>query len=151
MPIRLALPLFPLLEIAGFVWIGGYLGVGGTLAFVLLSTITGISLLRTEGIRLLLGLHAAREAGRPALAQLLDGAGRIISAVLLVIPGFFSTAFGLLLLIPPVRLAVLRWLGRQATWTVSEGTRPGAATVIEAEFHDVDGPAGQLPRQPPPL
>jgi len=151
MPIRLALLLIPLLEIAGFVWIGGYLGIGGTLAFVLLSTIAGISLLRAEGIRLLLGLRAASEAGHPALAQLLDGAGRIVSAVLLVIPGFFSTAFGLILLIPPVRLAVLRWLGRQTTWTVSEGTRPGAATVIEAEFHDIDERSVRLPRQQPPL
>jgi len=151
MPIRLALLLLPLLEIAGFVWIGGYLGIGGTLAFVVLSTIAGISLLRAEGIRLLLGLRAASAGGRPALAQLLDGAGRVISAVLLVIPGFFSTALGLILLIPPVRLAVLRWLGKRTSWTVSEGLHPGTATVIEAEFHTVDGSAVRLPPQQPPL
>jgi len=151
MPIRLALMLLPLLEIAGFVWIGGYVGVGATIAFVMLSTIAGFSLLRAEGIRLVLGIRAAANAGSAALAPLMDGAGRIVSALLLVVPGFFSTALGLALLIPPVRLAVLRWLGKGTNWTLSHTAGPGAATVIETEFHAVDEPATPLPRQQPPV
>ena len=39
MPIVIVLLLWPLIEIAGFAWIGGAIGVGPTLGFVVVSAV----------------------------------------------------------------------------------------------------------------
>src|SRR5271156_3569723 len=98
MPILLALLLAPFIEIAGFVWLGPYLGVAGTLAFVLVSAFIGLSLLRSQGLAALTRLQREIDTGSAPLQAALDGALRIIAALLMIVPGFFSTALGLILL-----------------------------------------------------
>src|ERR1700733_13824399 len=103
MSILVLLLLWPLIEIAGFAWIGGMIGVGPTIGFVLVSGLLGLALLREAGLATLMRLRASLEAGKTPVPAALDGAGRILGALLLVVPGFFSSAIGTLLLIPPLR------------------------------------------------
>src|SRR5271168_620490 len=109
MPVMILLLLWPLIEIAGFAWIGGAIGVGPTLAFVLLSGLIGLSLLRQAGLTTLMRLRASVEAGQTPMPAALDGAWRIFAGFLMVVPGFFSSALALLLLVPPVRIVLTGW------------------------------------------
>jgi UPF0716 protein FxsA len=145
MPIVMLLLLWPLFEIADFAWIGGAIGVGPTLGFVLLSGLLGVALLREAGLATLLELRRRVEAGETPVPAALDGMWRILAGLLLVVPGFFSSALGVLLLIPPVRALLTAWLARRlAAGGGIRIVRFGGAgpaqpdpTIIEGEFREV--------------
>jgi len=153
MPVLAVFVLIPLIEIAGFVLIGPYLGVGGTLAFVVLSAVLGTSLLRSEGLATLRRLQSNIAAGATPVPAALDGACRIVAALLLVVPGFFSSAAGLLLLLPPVRRLVVRHLrakvGPQGS-VVWQFRRGGSSRVIieSADYHEIVDRPPALPPEP---
>ena len=144
MPIMFGLLLAPFLEIAGFVWLGPYLGVSGTLAFVILSALLGLVLLRHQGVATLMRLRQDLEAGTTPVPAALDGAARIVAALLLIVPGFFSTGLGLLLLVPPLRALIVGYLSRQVAagvvWTVRTNPR-----IIEGEYREVAPDRVDLP------
>ncbi len=154
MPVMIALLLWPLIEIAGFAWIGGTIGVGATLGFVLTSGLLGMALLRRAGIATLMRLRASVEAGEPPVPAALDGAWHFLAGILLVVPGFFSSIVAVVLLLPPVRalltLLAARWVRPiPGGWTLATGPaiRPqSSATVIEGEFRELI----PKPPEPPP-
>jgi len=134
--------VLPLIEIAGFVLIGPYLGVGGTLAEIILTGMLGMAIIRRQGFETLVRLRAAANPGETPLPVAADGGARVLAGVLLTVPGFFTDAIGLLLLIPPIRaLAVawsLRWLARSAVRVHTAQPGPARPGVIEAEYEIVE-------------
>ncbi|MEV4755090.1 FxsA family protein [Micromonospora sp. NPDC049559] len=90
-------------EIAVFVLLGRWIGFGWTLLLVLAVSLTGLALLRREGIRAWRGFRAALNAGQPPGRQATDGLVGLAAGLLLAVPGLVSGAAGLLLLVPPVR------------------------------------------------
>ena len=155
MPILLFLLLWPLLEIAGFAWIGGAIGVGPTLAFVVLSAVLGMVLLREAGLATLMQLRRRLEAGETPVPAALDGMWRILSGLLLVVPGFFSSAVGVALLLLPVRAVLTAWLLSRVQAgggiriigfdrPMPQRPMPQDPTIIEGEFRE-------LPPEPPEL
>lgn len=101
------LPLFvlalPLLEIAGFVVVGRQIGALATVGLVLASSVAGIMLLRHQGFGVMARVRGEMDAGRDPSRQLAHGAMIVLAAILLIIPGFITDIFGLLLFLPPVR------------------------------------------------
>lgn len=101
------LPLFllalPLLEIAGFVVVGRQVGALATVGLVLTSSIAGSLLLRHQGFGVMARVRAEMDAGRDPSSQLAHGAMIVLAAILLIIPGFVTDIFAILLLLPPVR------------------------------------------------
>jgi UPF0716 protein FxsA len=137
--------LWPLLEIGGFVIIGRYLGVGGTLAFVIGSAIFGMALLRRAGIGTLLRLRAATIRGEAQAPTAFDGACRIMAAILITVPGFLSGAAGFLLLVPAVRHWAVRAMARRLI--VAEPAPSGRPKIIDAEFTELPNDPTHLPPQ----
>jgi UPF0716 protein FxsA len=131
----------PLIEIAGFVLIGPYLGVGGTLAEILLTGIIGMAIIRRQGFETLVRLRSATQAGETPLPVAVDGGAKVLAGVLLAVPGFFTDAIGLLLLIPPIRRLAIGWAGR---WLVRSGaqvhvSQPSAVRgTIEADYEIIE-------------
>ncbi|MFN3576522.1 MAG: FxsA family protein [Tabrizicola sp.] len=126
MAIILAILALPLVEIALFVTLGARLGLWLTLAWVLLTAAGGVFILRRLAAS---GLSVRREEfvegfrGRMAedpLSPLVDQALVAVAAVLLILPGFFTDALGLLLLVPPLRRTLIALMAR----------RMGGVTVI---------------------
>jgi UPF0716 protein FxsA len=134
--------VLPLIEIAGFVLIGPYLGVGGTLAEIILTGMLGMAIIRRQGFETLVRLRAAANAGETPLPVAADGGAQVLAGMLLTVPGFFTDAIGLLLLIPPLRtLAVawlLRWLARSAVRVHAGQQGPARPGVIETEYEIVE-------------
>lgn len=154
--------LLPFIEIAGFVVIGGWIGLGLTLLWVLVAAIAGLGLIRQGGLNALVRLRAALAEGREPGHSLIDGAALVVAGFLLVLPGFFSDILALILILPVTRDFLLRRAARHFETRVHHGvalhTRPGRpggtgpTTVIEGEFEivgqDGDGDAQRVP--PPP-
>lgn len=93
----------PFIEIAGFVIVGSKIGVFATLGLVILSAMLGFFLLRVQGIGLLQRIRTETAAGRVPDREVVHGAMLVLAAILLIVPGFVSSAVGILLFVPFIR------------------------------------------------
>lgn len=105
----------PLAEIAGFVIVGREIGLAMTLLLVLLSAIAGVVLLRVQGFAVIRRVQEATRTGSDPGREVLGGALMFVAALLLMVPGFISDIFGLLLFVPPVRQAIASYLRSRMT------------------------------------
>lgn len=129
----------PLVEIALFVTLGAELGLWLTLAWVLLTGVAGVLLLKglalSGGQRLREGLQ---EGLQDPLSPLAHKALIGVAAVLLILPGFFTDTLGLILLLPPVRNLIIRQMGRRmrGVMVVRRGTTGPDDDVYEHRPQD---------------
>ena len=125
----LAFLMVPLIEIGLFIQVGGAIGLWPTLAIVVLTAVLGTSLVRSQG-RLALGQmrNSFQTLSDPA-EPLAHGAMILFAGALLLTPGFFTDAFGFALLMPPVRIAVYRYISKRVTvaqFQMGSGTMHGS-------------------------
>lgn len=164
MRLFLILLAVPVIEIALFIELGGWLGTWPTIGLVVLTAVIGSILLRQQGLQALRDVQGRLASGEDPGRLLADGAMILVAGALLLTPGFFTDAIGFALLIPWVRAAVWGWIRTrvkvtQASFTSSAGPsggpfRGGGQTVdgtwSEAEpansQPDPDVKPGQLPR-----
>lgn len=148
--------LWPIVEIALFVTLGGSIGLFWTLAVILATGMLGVWLLRSHGLRTADRLRREMDTLRNPLVPVADGALVLLAACLLVLPGFLTDALGLLLLIPPLRLALMAALARRMRLRTGGGMSDefddGAHMrdrrrdiVIDAEYIEVEPD----PKRPP--
>ncbi|WP_417700141.1 FxsA family protein [Pseudophaeobacter sp.] len=111
----IAFLMVPLIEIGLFIQVGGAIGLWPTLTIVVLTAILGTALVRAQG-RLALGQvrNSFQTLGNPT-EPLAHGAMILFSGALLLTPGFFTDAVGFALLMPPVRMAVYRYISKRIT------------------------------------
>jgi UPF0716 protein FxsA len=109
MPIFFILVAVPIIEIALFIEVGGWLGLSPTIGIVVLTAAIGTVLLRAQGLATVGELQRRLEAGENPGPTLAHGAMILIAGVLLLTPGFFTDAVGFALLTPPVRQAAIRF------------------------------------------
>jgi UPF0716 protein FxsA len=129
----------PFLEIAGFVWLGGKLGVGWTLVWVIGAMVAGLALLRRTGLQAVGRLRAALAEGREPGHSIIDAACFAGAAMLLIIPGFVSDALALVLMLPATRHWLLRRTAAHFEARVYRGTGmiQGEFTVVPENDEDV--------------
>lgn len=142
----LLLLALPLLEIAGFVVVGSEIGVLPTIGLVLLSAVVGSMLLRVQGFGVMSRARAEMEAGRDPSKELAHGAMVVLAGILLVIPGFITDIFGILLFLPPVRELAWRFLSKRVhvySSGFSRRSSPNGAKTIDLDENDFS-------RQPDP-
>lgn len=111
MPLLLIFIIIPIIEIALFIQVGGWLGLWPTLAIVVLTAVIGTYLLRLQGMAELAKLQGAMQGQGSPVDPIANGALILVAGVLLLTPGFFTDAVGFSLLTPPVRAVVIKWLG----------------------------------------
>jgi UPF0716 protein FxsA len=98
--------IVPVIEIALFIQVGGFLGLWPTLLIVVLTAIAGTYLVRSQGLRALSQLQSSFGDMRDPTEPLVHGAMILFSGALLLTPGFFTDAVGFALLVPAIRHAV---------------------------------------------
>jgi UPF0716 protein FxsA len=111
--IPVAIFLWPLAEIASFVVVGKAIGVWATLALVILSAMLGAALLRIQGTGILRRISVETQNGGIPSRDLVHGAMIVVAALLLLLPGFITDIFGLLLFIPAVRDIAWKYLSKR--------------------------------------
>ena len=102
----------PLVEIAVFIQVGGWIGLGWTLVLVVLTAILGTWQLRAQGLATLLRARDQVDRGALPARELFDGACLLVAGALLLTPGFVTDATGFLLFLPPVRDKLRELLAR---------------------------------------
>lgn len=152
-PLILLLILVPIAELYVIIQVGQAIGALPTLGLLLLSSILGGVLLRSQGRLVWRRFRATLAAGRAPAREVVDGALVIFGASLLIVPGFISDLFGLLLLLPPSRVAVRSALlrGTRARMLMTFAAVGGASRRrarqdydVDSTAHDVDSPGHQL-------
>jgi UPF0716 protein FxsA len=104
----------PLAELYVIIQVGQAIGALPTIGLLLLDSLLGSWLLRSQGRTVWRRFREALAAGRPPARETVDGALVIVGGALMLAPGFITDAFGVLLLLPPTRAVVRRGLLRNA-------------------------------------
>jgi UPF0716 protein FxsA len=105
--------LVPILEIYLLIQASGLIGFWTTLAIVIITAVIGGFLLRIQGVYTLQKVQNALNRGEVPAQAMMDGILLLIGGVLLLTPGFFTDALGLLCLLPLSRDLISRFLLRQ--------------------------------------
>lgn len=138
----------PAIEIALFIVVGGIIGVLPTVLLVFVTAFAGVALARRQGFDTLQRLRAELERDRVPGEEIGNAVTIVIAGMLLLTPGFFTDALGLVLFVPAVRRALWRRL-RSALKPVvvtGEGTfsADGAAGPPPPARPRGDGPVIEL-------
>lgn len=135
----IAFLMVPIIEIALFIQVGGAIGLWPTLAIVVLTAFLGTWLVRTQGRMALGQLQASFSNLGDPTEPLAHGAMILVAGALLLTPGFFTDGVGFALLMPPVRMAVLRYLRSRVTVAqFTMGTTQNRPTYGPGDFIDGD-------------
>lgn len=125
----------PLIEIALFVTLGGAVGLGATLAFIFASAMLGVFMLRRSATGMV-------GKGGGTLRQITGSGFSMLSAVLLIMPGFFTSFLGLVLLVPLVQRGLIAVVGQRlmARGFVFSTPKPAQDDAIDGSFTVVEQP-----------
>src|SRR3954469_1322444 len=134
--------LIPLAELYVIYQVGDAIGILPTLALLVADSLLGSWLLRSQGRTVWRRFNDTMRAGRIPHRELVDGVLIIFGGAFLITPGFLTDIIGVLLLLPPTRALVRRWLirrgGRMFGVSVATGRR---STPASRQDWDVEGTA----------
>ena len=133
--------LVPLIEIYLLIEIGGVIGVGWTIFFVVFTAVLGAFLVRAQGFATINRIRAQMNQGQLPAVELIEGLFLLIAGALLLTPGFFTDAIGFVCLTPPLRRSIIKYIlskgfvqsPKQHTSSRSQSQHP-----IEGEFRRMD-------------
>jgi UPF0716 protein FxsA len=120
----------PIAELYVLIQIGEAIGVLQTIALLILDSVLGAALMRSQGRAAWMRFNAALAEGRVPGREVMDGALVIFGGALLLTPGFLSDILGLILLLPPTRAIVRRVLVRRFAGRVATTAASGAQARI---------------------
>ena len=130
----------PIIEIGLFIQLGGFLGLWPTLAIVVATALIGSLLLRTQGLSTLEELKRTAETGQSPAGPMANGALILVAGLLLLTPGFFTDSFGFLLMVPPIRTLLIKWIATRAQMKIyaSAANSQQPPDIIDGEFEIID-------------
>ena len=140
MRLLIAFIAVPLIEIGLFIQVGDAIGLWPTLLIVLLTAVAGTALVRSQGTQVLHALQGSFQAMKDPTEPLAHGAMILFAGALLLTPGFFTDAFGFLLLFPPFRNLITKMIRsklKSADMKFSPHETGPDNTVIDAEYTDI--------------
>ena len=152
----------PVIEIALFIEIGGWIGLWPTIAVVIVTAFAGTTLLRIQGLAVLQRAQESVVRNEPPIQEVFNGLCLLVAGVLLLTPGFFTDALGFMLFLPLFRrlagVGIWRWLlgrghihvGRSGGGPAgSPGGNADGGPVIDGDFEEVNTPAPDRRWLPP--
>ncbi len=104
-----------LLEFYVVIKVGEAIGVLPTLGLMVVDAMIGSALMRSQGRAVWRRFRLALAEARLPAREVLDGALIIAGGAFLITPGFVTDIFGALLLVPPTRSVIRRWIVRHFT------------------------------------
>ena len=101
--VLLTIILIPIIEIYLFIKIGSQIGAFNTISLVFITAIVGVIYARYEGINTIKSGFSQLIKNELPAYEIISGAAIAFAAILLIIPGFATDIFGLLLIFPLTR------------------------------------------------
>jgi UPF0716 protein FxsA len=102
--------IVPLVELYLLIRVGEAIGAMATIALVVVTAFVGASLARHEGLRTFVAIQRSVAEGRLPTDDLIEGVMILFAGLVLLTPGFLTDAIGLLVLLPPTRHWLRRYL-----------------------------------------
>ena len=121
---RLVVGVAALAELALFIVVAGWIGLGWTLLATLATSALGWLLLARQGMRALNELRERARSRQPAGRELGDAGLVAVGGLLMVLPGFLGDLIGLLCLLPGTRGLVRAALTKLVVERLPVGLRP---------------------------
>lgn len=147
-PAFLIFVVAPLTELYFLIEVGSHIGGIATIALTVFTAVLGGLLVRLQGLSVLLRVREMTARGEVPAIEMLEGAVLMLAGLLLLLPGFITDTIGFLLLITPLRRAlILGWLRRRGVmhpaWREPEPEEGEASAqkrrrIIEGEYHRED-------------
>ena len=126
--------LMPFLEIFLIIEIGQYFGAMNTIIMILATAILGAVLVRIEGLSTLSRIKNSVQRGELPTIELISGGILIISAVVLLTPGFITDVLGLLLMSPSLRRRVASIVAQKIFVRQERSSGANSGKIIDTEF-----------------
>jgi UPF0716 protein FxsA len=141
----LLLILWPIAELFVAIKVAEAIGILLTVILLLAGWPLGMWLAKTQGRAAWRRLSAAAAAGRPPGREVIDGALVLAGGMLLIVPGFITDIFGLLLLLAPTRsvagAAIRRNFQSRVVVAATRFSRaPRSAYDVDSTATDLDSP-----------
>jgi UPF0716 protein FxsA len=146
-PVLLVFVVAPLTELYFLIEVGSHIGGIATIALTVFTAVLGGLLVRLQGVSVLLRVREMTDRGEVPAVEMLEGAVLMLVGVLLLLPGFITDTIGFLLLVTPLRRAlILGWLRRRGVmhpaWREGGPDEEESARkprrIIDGEFHRED-------------
>ncbi len=149
--------LIPIIEIALFIQVGGWIGLWPTLALVIAMAFFGSWLLRRQGLLAMADVQRSFRDLRDPTAPMAHAALVMFAGLLMLTPGFFTDILGLALLIRPVRSWLIARISLRLSVSASgfgpdmrqsAPIRPASDDVIDGDYSEIEpqrdsiGPSG---------
>ncbi len=106
----LAFTLVPFIEIYLLIEVGRVIGSLNTIALVILTGFAGAYLARLQGIQTMFRVRSSLQQGIMPTEDLIDALLILTAGIILLTPGFLTDVAGLLVLFPPTRIHIKRFL-----------------------------------------
>jgi len=100
--------VIPIIEIALLMQIGEWIGVWPTIAIVIITAWLGAKNVKQQGVSTLNSVQQKMAQGQAPSEEIVSGLMLLVAGVLLLTPGFATDIFGLSLLIPSFRKAIVK-------------------------------------------
>ena len=123
----------PIIEIYLFIKIGSQIGAFNTISLIFITAFLGILYARYEGFNTIKSGMSQLIKNEMPIYEIISGAALAFAAMLLILPGFATDVFGLLIVFPPTRRLLIKKL---STKYPSENKRK--QDFINGEFEDID-------------
>ena len=122
----------PIIEIYLFIKIGSQIGAFNTISLIFLTAFLGIIYARYEGFNTLKSGMSQILKNELPVYEIISGAALAFASILLILPGFATDFFGLILIFPPTRKLLLRFFSKKYP------NNDKKKNIIEGEFEDKD-------------
>jgi UPF0716 protein FxsA len=122
--------LVPIIEIYLFIKIGSQIGAFNTISLIFITAIIGIYYAKYEGLNTLKSAIKQTVQNKIPIYEIVSGAALAFAAILMIIPGFLTDIFGLLIIFPWTRKLFLK--------KISKKNDRNKKNFIEGEYEDID-------------
>ncbi len=121
----------PIIEIYLFIKIGSQIGAINTILLILATAIIGVAYARYEGFNTLKSGMAQLVKNELPVYEIVSGASLAFAAFLLILPGFATDIFGILLIVPLTRKLILRRFVSKRKYNKNKD-------FIEGDYEDIN-------------
>ncbi len=124
----------PIIEIYLFIKIGSQIGALTTISLIFMTAFIGVLYARYEGFNTLKSGMSQLIKNELPIYEIISGAALAFAALLLILPGFATDIFGLLIIFPPTRKLFLKKVSKNYSKKVKE-----KQDFIDGESEDIEG------------
>ena len=123
----------PIIEIYLFIKIGSQIGAFNTISLIFITAFIGIVYARYEGFNTLKSGMSQILKNETPVYEIISGAALAFAALLLILPGFASDFFGLLIIFPITRKLLFKKFSKKYS-----KNKQKKENFINGEFEDIE-------------